>query len=436
MAHEVRMPQLSQSVVEGEISRWVVQEGERVELDQVLAEIVTDKVDVEMPSPVAGTVLKLLVAEGETVSIGTPLLFIGKEGESLEEGVTSTGAVYSSLTASIVGANQTPRTAVDAPESAVPPIERPIERQGPVRAAPVARKLARELGIVLEAVAGSGPGGRITADDVRQAGRVTLAESTTAPTEKPATGAPVPAADPSSTAEQAFEYLPYTGRRRQIGNRLARAKQTIPHVSVVEEIDVTDLVALRAEQKDAAAGRGVKLTYLAYFASAAVDTLQRNPLFNSTLEEDEARIALKKFINIGIAVDAPGGLVVPVLHAADALDLLQTAAGITRLADKAREGSLEPADVQGSTFTISSVGADAILFSAGVINAPEVALLNLHRIERRPVVIDEQITIRSMMYVTLTFDHRVLDGGHATSFVGDFKQRCETVVEWARLGSP
>ncbi len=420
MAHEVRMPQLSQSVVEGEISRWLVKPGDRVELDQVLAEIVTDKVDVEMPSPVAGTVLKVLVAEGDTVSIGTPLLFIGKEGESLEEGVTSTGAIYSSLTASIVGAEES-RTAA-APTLSAPP----VERQGPVRAAPVARKLARELGVDLEAVAGSGPGGRITGDDVRQAAEALRA----APATAASAVSPPPTAAPPPQGEPRFEYLPYTGRRRQIGARLAHAKQTIPHASVVEEIDVTDLVARRAEQKEAAAGRGVKLTYLAYFTRATVDTLKRNPLFNATLEEDEARIAVRKFYNIGIAVDAPDGLVVPVLHSADTLDLLQTAAGITRLAEKAREGGLEPADVQGSTFTISSVGGDAILFSAGVINTPEVALLNLHRIERRPVVFGDEIAVRSMMYVTLTFDHRVLDGGHATRFMRDFKSRCETVCVW------
>ncbi|MFQ5349456.1 MAG: dihydrolipoamide acetyltransferase family protein [Thermoanaerobaculia bacterium] len=416
MAHEVRMPQLSQSVVEGEISRWVVQEGDQVELDQVLAEIVTDKVDVEMPSPVAGTVLKILVAEGETVSIGTPLLFIGEEGESLEDGVTSTGAVYSSLTASIVGAETSQQPGSEAPA----PAAAAVRREGPVRAAPVARRLARDLDVDLATVAGSGPGGRITADDIKRA-----AESgATAPEEAPTAAS----ADASE-----IEYVPYTGRRRQIGHRLARSKQTIPHASVVEEIDVTDLVALRAGQKEAAAGRGVKLTYLAYFALATVDTLRRNPLFNAVLEEDEARIAVKKSYDLGIAVDAPDGLVVPVLHGADGLDLLETARGITLLAQKARDGRLEPADVQGSTFTISSVGGEAVLFSAGVINAPEVALLNLHRIEPRPVVVGEEIVVRSMMYVTLTFDHRVLDGGHATGFMRDFKSRCESVKEWAQL---
>ena len=418
MAHEVRMPQLSQSVVEGEISRWLVGKGDRVELDQPLAEIITDKVDVEMPSPVAGTVLEILVAEGETVSIGTPLLVIGEAGESPEAEVTSTGAVYSSLTASIVAPGERRKTAKET----TPPAAPPIERAGPIRAAPVARKLARELGVDLATVTGSGSGGRITADDVRAAaaGEPDASEGVTPPT----------AIGPE--AEPRVEYQPYTGRRRQIGNRLARAKQTIPHASVVEEIDVTDLVALRETQKPAAAGRGVKLTYLAYFVRAAVDTLQRNPLFNATLEEDEARIAVKKFFNLGIAVDAPDGLVVPVLHGADGLDLLETAAGIDRLADKARAGSLEPADVQGSTFTISSVGGDAVLFSVGVINGPE-ALLNLHKIERRPVVMGQEIAVRSMMYVTLTVDHRVLDGGHATSFLRDFKTRCESVSTWARL---
>ncbi len=423
MAQEVRMPQLSQSVVEGEISRWLVGKGDRVELDQPLAEIVTDKVDVEMPSPVAGTVLEILVAEGETVSIGTPLLVIGEAGESPEAEVTSTGAVYSSLTASIVAPGERRKRGAGNGAETAPPPAPPIQRAGPIRAAPVARKMARELGVDLTTVAGSGPGGRITTDDVRAAaaGEADASEGLTPPS----------AAEPE--AEPNVEYLPYTGRRRQIGNRLARAKRTIPHASVVEEIDVTDMVALREAQKPAAASRGVKLTYLAYFVRAAVDTLQRNPIFNATLEEDEARIAVKKLFNLGIAVDAPDGLVVPVLHGADGLELLETAAGIARLSEKARTGGLEPADVQGSTFTISSVGGDAVLFSAGVINAPEVALLNLHRIERRPVVLGEDIAVRSMMYVTLTIDHRVLDGGHATSFMRDFKARCENASDWARL---
>jgi pyruvate dehydrogenase E2 component (dihydrolipoamide acetyltransferase) len=415
MAQEVPMPQLSQSVVEGEITRWVVAEGDRVELDQVLAEIVTDKVDVELPSPVAGTVLKILVAEGETVPIGTPLLIVGEPGESVEHGVTRASAVYSSLSASIME--------VDEHEVSPPP-EEPVasatpERHGPVRAAPRVRKLARELEVDLEQLSGSGPRGRITEDDVRAASQVGAA------------AAQVPSS--AATPSEEIEYLPYTGRRRQIGAHLLQAKQTIPHASTMEDVDVTELVALRASQKEEAERQGVRLTYLAYFARATVDTLTAHPHFNASLEEESSRIAVKRFYNLGIAVDTEEGLVVPVLRGADGLDVIGTARGIQELAARAREGRLAPADVEGSTFTISSVGGDAVLFSVGVINAPEVALLNLHRIERRPVAVGEDIALRSRMYVTLTIDHRVLDGGHATRFLRDWKERIEGVHEWGNI---
>ena len=432
MIHEVRMPQLAQSVVEGEIDNWLVKVGDRVEKEQPLAEIVTDKVNVEMPSPVAGIVREIIVSEGDTVPIGTLLLRI--ELTEAGAGTRASKPIYSALTADIME--------VDKREEAAPTEESPAEKPAPTRppgrprAAPVARKVARDLGIDLATVVGTGPSGRITADDVRRAAEASSAEAA-APqeTRAPTTQAPAPAPAveaPASTAED-VEYVPYTGRRRQIGQRLARAKQTIPHASCVEVIDVDALVALRAEHKPQARKHGVRLTYLPYLAQTTLWTLKRHPIFNASLEEDQNRIALKKHYDLGIAVDTADGLIVPVLPAADHKTLLQLATDLEQLATRARQGQLTPTDVQGSTITLSNVGADAVLFSVGVINAPEVALLNFHRMEQRPVIVQGGIVVRWQMYITLTFDHRIADGGHAVRFLADFKQRIEDVASWAVL---
>ncbi len=408
MKHEVRMPQLAQSVVEGEITRWLVAAGDVVEAEQPIAEIVTDKVDVELPSPVAGTVLEIVVPEGETVAIGTLIMVIDREGEETAAGSTP---VYSSLSADLMAVEQRPAAAVaPAPDA---PAATPA-RPGRPRAVPLARKLARELGVDLATVNATGPGGRITAGDVRRAA----------------------AGEPPAPAPGRVEYLPYSGRRKQIGERLVRAKQTIPHASCMEEIDVGALRALRAEHRPIAEQRGIRLTYLPYFASAAASTLAAHPIFNACLEEDQSRIALKKYYDFGIAVDTEAGLVVPVLRDAGRQNLLAVAADLQHLAERARQGRLEPGDVAGSTFTISNVGAEAVLFSVGVINAPEVALLNLHRMEQRPVVESGTVAARWRMYVTLTFDHRVADGGHAVGFLHDFKQRVEDVASWAKVSGP
>ncbi len=421
MMHEVRMPQLAQSVVEGEIETWLVKVGDRVEKEQPLAEIVTDKVNVELPSPVAGTVREILVPEGDTVPIGTLLLRI----ELSETGAKTRAStpVYSALTADIMKVDKNPEVA-PAEDSAAEKAA-PARPPGRPRAAPVARKVARDLGVDLATVTGTGPSGRITADDVRQAAEAAPSVEAVA-TRAPAAEAPAPAGGE-------VEYLPYTGRRRQIGQRLARAKQTIPHASCVEAIDVEALVAVRAEHKPRARQRGVRLTYLPYLAQATLWTLQRHPIFNASLEEAESRIALKKHYDLGIAVDTADGLIVPVLPAADRKTLLQLATELEQLATRARQGQLTPSDVQGSTITLSNVGADAVLFSVGVINAPEVALLNFHRMEQRPVIVQGGIVVRWQMYITLTFDHRIADGGHAVRFLEDFKQRIEDVASWAVL---
>jgi len=281
-----------------------------------------------------------------------------------------------------------------------------------VRATPLVRKLAQEHRVDLATVAGTGPEGRITREDVLRAASD---------------------ARPRAPAAGPVEYRPFTGRRKQIAQHLVRAKHTAPHASCMEEADVTELVRLHGEQKDAATAAGVRLTYLVYFVRAATLALADHPLLNATLEEDHGRIAVRRFYHIGVAVDAPDGLIVPVVRQADALGLLALAARIQELATRAREGRLEPAEVQDSTFTVSNVGGDGGLLSVGIINYPEVGLLNTHRIEQRPAVVGGEIVIRDRMYLTLTFDHRVIDGVEAVRFLGEVRRRLERPREWAAL---
>jgi pyruvate/2-oxoglutarate dehydrogenase complex dihydrolipoamide acyltransferase (E2) component len=407
MAHELRMPQLAQSVVEGEITRWLVKEGDSVASERPLAEITTDKVDIELPAPVGGVVLKILVPEGKTVPVGTLLAYIGQPGESLDSGVSPSSATFSSLTSSILGIDK-----VEA-RGTTSPFATPSADDSTVRATHAVRKLAQEMNIALGMVKGTGPEGRITREDV----------------EKAASSRQTPL--PVDSRE--VEYLPYAGRRKQIGQRLAHAKSVAPHASCVEEIDCSELVKLRADQKSLAESRGINLTYLPYVVCAAVRTLTKHPILNSSLEEEKARIAIKKYFNIGIAVDTPGGLIVPVIKDANRKGLLEIAGEIQSLSTRAREDQLSPEDVRDSTFTISSAGQQAGLFSIGILNYPEVALLNFHRIQHRPASVDGAIAARPLAYVTLTFDHRVFDGGEAVRFLADLKQRLEYPADWAKL---
>ena len=408
MAHELRMPQLAQSVVEGEISRWLVKEGDAVEREQTIAEIVTDKVDIELPSPAAGVVLKLLVSEKASVPVGTPLAYIGEAGEDWQSGTATSKETYSSLTSSLLGIDQ---RKTSSPGTFSEP--RPAD-DSRVRAAPAVRKLARELQVDLAAINGTGTQGRITEQDVRRA---------------------VHGGATSAGVENSgdIEYLPFGGRRRQIARRLARTKALVPHASCVDEIDCTDLVELRTQHNQAVEAHGDHVTYLAYVVCAVAHTLAIHPLLNSTLEDDNDRIAVRKYYNIGIAMDAPEGLIVPVIRNADRKPLLEIARELKSLSTRVRENKLTSPEVEGSTFTVSSVGGHAGLFAVGILNYPEVALLNFHRIQSRPAAVNGAVVIRSLAYITLTFDHRVLDGAEVARFLADLKHRLEHAAVWAKL---
>jgi len=419
MAVELEMPELAESVIEGEIVKWLVKEGEHVKQDQPLVEVMTDKVTVEVPSPYEGILLKQIAPEGAVVPIGKPIAIFGKEGESVDDHHAAAAPTPEKPAAASAKPAAASSVASPAPAAAKPQARgngqahkvtsegetAVLSRFGRPLAAPAVRKLARELGVDLFHVRGSGEAGRIQREDVQ---RVAGQTPEAAP-------APRRAAAPS----QADERIPLRGLRRVIADHMVHSKHTAAHTLHVDEADLTELVAMRARAKEKAAAAGVKLTYLPFFVKAVTGALKRHPYMNASLDDEKHEIILKKRYNIGIAANTDEGLVVPVIHDADAKTIFELAAEIAQLADKARTGKLAHDEISGGTFTITNVGSVGGLFTFPVINYPEVGILGTHSIVERPVVRDGQIVIRQMMYLSISFDHRVVDGAVAALFVKD-----------------
>ncbi len=398
MTTTLTMPEVGETVTEGTIERWLKKPGDHVDKYEPIVEINTDKVDVEIPSPVTGTVTELLVEEGAVVEVGAPLAII-------EEVAGETPAETPS---------PAPKEEAAKPKAEAPPRERaPAKRGEPAsrRATPRVRKLAEELGVDLAQVQGSGAGGRIKEDDVRAfAGE----------REKPPAGVA-----PAGPVEQEEETLPLTAIRRTIAQRMAASKFSAPHAWLVMEADVTGLVRLREAKREAFREReGVDLTYLPFVVAAAAQGLRESPALNASWAEE--KIVLKKRIHIGIAVAADQGLLVPVVHDADRLSVAGLARAVHDVSQRARQGKLRLQDVQGGTFTMDNTGSFGSVISMPIINLGQAAILALEVITKRPVVLEnDAIAIRSMVNLCLSFDHRILDGAQAGDFLRSVVQRLE-----------
>jgi len=388
---ELRLPDIGEGIAEGEILKWLVKVGERVKEEQPLVEVMTDKVNVQIPSPWTGTVTQILAREGESVKVGQVILVI--DAGSAEQPAGSKPAETKASPAAAV--NQQLRT---------PPQPGAATAEG-VLATPATRKLAREMGVDVTKLRGSGSMGRITEDDVRKAagqGRMAAGQA--------ATGVP-PTARPNE------ERVPVRGLRKIVGERMVKSIHTTAQVTHVDEADMTELVLLREAFKGSAEKRGVKLTFLPLMIKAVIPALKEFPYVNASLDDQTNEIVLKKSYNIGIATDTEDGLVVPVVKDADKKDVFEIAAEIQQLAAKARSGQLTLDDVHGSTFTITNQGSVGGLFATPIINYPEAAILGTHKISKRPLVRDGKIEVRDVMYLSLSFDHRILDGAYAARFV-------------------
>jgi pyruvate/2-oxoglutarate dehydrogenase complex dihydrolipoamide acyltransferase (E2) component len=371
MAYEFKLPDLGEGLTEGEVARWLVGEGDEIAEDDPLVEIQTDKTTVEIPSPAAGTVLRILVPEGQVAPVGTVLVVIGNEGEQLLRPVEAV-----------------PHDEAEAsPAVAVVPAA-PLAA---VRATPLVRRLARELAVDLSVVSGSGPGGRVTEDDVRHV------------------AASLPTMSPGLTPAGDGRREPIRGIRRLIVELVSRSHREIPAVTYVEECDFTRV------------DRGLLVPLVLRAAALA---LREYPELNARIERDEI-VYLDRY-DLGVAVQTDEGLVVPVVRGCDTLRLEEIAAEAARLAEAARTGTLRPDELRDSTFTVTSAGKLGGIFVTPIINHPEVAILGIHRIAERPVVREGEIVVREMGNVSVTFDHRVVDGARAAAFCLDVIRRLES----------
>jgi 2-oxoisovalerate dehydrogenase E2 component (dihydrolipoyl transacylase) len=452
---DVKMPQLGESVTEGTIAKWLKQPGDQVQKYEPLCEVITDKVNAEVPSDFAGVLMEILVKEGETVPVGTLIGRIGEAGTGAETGAaeeTKAEETKAGETKEEAGAVQTKTV---TPTSAVS--ETPIVKgDGQARFSPAVMRLLQEHKLNPALIQGTGVGGRITRKDVmniiEQGGtaRLTKTEedsSTVAAPTKPAigpvdTGAaqPVPAATAAQSAADTPYKLPANAQtldngdiaidvtpiRQTIAKRMVESKHTAPHAWTMVEADVTRLVKFRESMKDAFKHKeGISLTYLPIFIKAVVESLKEFPLLNSTWAGD--KIIIKKRINISIAVATDDALFVPVIKDADRMSILGLAHAINDLAKKARTGKLTPDDITGGTFTVNNTGAFGSVLSQPIINSPQAAILSMESIVKRPIVLeDDAIAIRSMMNLCLSLDHRVLDGLVAGKFLASVKQRLES----------
>jgi pyruvate dehydrogenase E2 component (dihydrolipoamide acetyltransferase) len=408
LVYEFRLPDVGEGIAEGEVVKWLVKEGDEVKENQPLVEIMTDKVNVEIPSPKQGIIQKLMAKEGEVVKVGQALLSIEEKGEQLTGSASERTPVGMKPSSPTSAETPTPARTQEIPLTTAPQASRKPDE---ILATPATRKLARDLGVDISVVQGTGRGGRITDEDVqrfKQLGRALAAVTVTT-------------FGPRGVEER----VPLRGIRRKVAEHMLKSKNATAQVTHVDEVDMTEIVHLRERAKASAEKRGVKLTYLPFVIKALIPALKQYPYLNSSLDDEKEEIVLKKYYNIGIATDTESGLVVPVVKDAEHKSITQLATEIATLSEKAHAGQLALNEVQGSTFTITNVGGIGGVFATPIINYPEVAILGLHKITKRPVVKDNQITIRDMTYLSLSFDHRVLDGAMAARFVNAIKQYLE-----------
>ena len=435
---EVTLPALGESVTEGTVTRWLKEVGEQVEVDEPLVEVSTDKVDTEIPSPVAGTLLEIRIPEDEEAEVGQVLAIIGDSSAAPAPAAPAAPAPAAAAPAPATpAAPAAPASAPDTPATPAAPAA-----DGEAYVTPLVRKLAKDNGIDLSTVKGTGVGGRIRKQDVQAA---IAAKGSTAPAAAAASAAP--AADGAPKAAHTFEVstkrgtVEKTARIRQvIAKRMRESLDISTQLTQVTEVDMTRVAQLRAKAKDGFLAReGAKLTFLPFFAQAVTEALQQHPALNASMTEDLKQITYPDSENVAIAVDTPKGLLVPVIKNASDLGIAGLAKAIGDLGGRARTGDIAPEELTGSTFTITNIGSFGALFDTPIINQPNVAILGTGSIVKRPMVVkdvdgNDSIAIRSMCYLSLTYDHRVVDGADAGRFLYTLKTRLEEANFEAELG--
>jgi 2-oxoglutarate dehydrogenase E2 component (dihydrolipoamide succinyltransferase) len=430
------MPQMGESIAEGTIVRWIKKVGDSVDRDEPLFEISTDKVDAEIPSPAAGVLTDIKVKEGETVPVNSVVAVIGVAGEAAAAPAAGRAAAAAEPAAAAASratgaepAGAMPEAAVGQPETAPrapaaaggPPSKEELRRQ---KSSPLVRRIAAEHNVDIRSIHGTGIGGRVTKTDI-----LGYIESgaTTQPVAAPAQARTLPAPGPAFRPGENVRIVPMSVMRKKIAEHMVLSAHTSPHVYSVYEVNFGRVAGLREKRKAEFEAGGAKLTYTAFIAKAIVDALRQFPVVNASIDGDN--IVYKKDINLGIAVALDNGLIVPVIRNADEKNLLGLTRAINDLAVRARSKKLNPDEVQGGTFTITNPGVFGALYGLPLINQPQVAILGVGGIEKRPVVIDDAIAIRPVCHITLGYDHRLIDGAEAGRFLSFVKERLERFEE-------
>jgi pyruvate dehydrogenase E2 component (dihydrolipoamide acetyltransferase) len=437
---DVVMPQMGESIVEGTLTKWLKKPGERVERDEPLFEISTDKVDTEIPSPAAGTLSEVLVEEGKTVGINTVVARIDEGGGAAAKPAAPASTQATPVDDAPPQAAPAPTAPTPAAPAAAPPAPEPesepaAEPQGPL--SPLVRKMAREMNLDLSKVKGTGAGGRITKQDVegyaaQQASAVAAPAAPPRPAAPapaaPAPSAPAPAApapiQPSAAGQAKTRIEPLSTMRQKIAEHMVMSVRTSPHVTTIHRVDMTKVAKMRERYKATfQANYGFSLTYLPFVTRASVAALHQYPLLNASLDGNS--IIYHNEINIGIAVALENGLIVPVIRNADEKNIAGLQRSIVDLAARARSRQLKPDEIQGGTFSITNFGSFGSMIGTPIINQPQVAILGVGTVDKMPVVIDDAIAIRSICHLSLSFDHRLVDGALADQFMTKLKQVLE-----------
>jgi pyruvate dehydrogenase E2 component (dihydrolipoamide acetyltransferase) len=421
---EVKLPDIGEGVTEGELVKWLVKVGDTVKADQAVAEVMTDKATVEVPSPIAGVVKELKAKEGAMIPIETTMLLVETDGagkaaapEKPKAAPAPAPAAPAAVAAAPAGSSRPAGASASPGYSGSAGLDvYPPAAESRVLATPATRRLAREMNIDINQVKGSGLAGRVTRDDVMVGKGAATARSPMMPAPKPAY---------VGTPGVAEERIPLRGVRKKIAENLQMAKQIIPHFTLVEEANVDQLVQTRAQAKALAEKAGVKVTYLPFVMKALVSTIREFPAFNASIDDANAEIVMKNYFNIGFAADTPNGLLVPVVKNVENKTILEISREIQELAAKARDGKLALDEMKGATITITNIGSVGGLYATPIINHPEVAILGMYKIMDKPVWTGKEFVRGQFMNFSITCDHRLIDGAVAANFMKAFVQRIE-----------
>lgn len=430
---DVKLPDLGEGVTEGELIKWLVKPGDSVKADQALVEMMTDKATVEVPTPIAGKVLELKAKEGSVVKLGETLVIL------------ETGGVAAAATKAAAPATQSTPSAKPTAPTGSSPAQKPQSPSSPalsltadhgtmaihppvadsrVLATPSTRRLAREMGVDINGIEGTGIAGRVTREDLSKGGTASAPGAGAM-----AAGAPsfqIPRLAYQSGAGAVEERVALKGVRKKIAEKMQMSKHIVPHFTLMDEANVSELVQWRSQLKETAAKMGVKVTYLPFVMKALIATIREYPMFNASIDDAAAEIVYKKYFNIGFAADTPQGLLVPVVKDADRKTILQISKDITELSEKGRAGKLSLEEMKGATISITNIGSIGGTYATPIINHPEVAILGMYKIQEKPIFVGDVVKKAYVMNVTITADHRLIDGAVAANFLKAFVQRLES----------